>query len=107
MSSVKTLFLTLLIACISLDALSQLVWNEMSVSQLPELSSMRLTSMDADDSGVWIASEDGLIYWRAETQEFERINAYLNIPIKEVIYSNGFVFVLTKTGDMSRLDYAL
>ncbi|MDC1221116.1 T9SS type A sorting domain-containing protein [Salibacteraceae bacterium] len=66
---------------------------------------MRLTSMDADDSGVWIASEDGLIYWRAETQEFERINAYLNIPIKEVIYSNGFVFVLTKTGDMSRLDY--
>jgi hypothetical protein len=60
----------------------------MSASQLPELSSMRLTCLDADDSGVWIVSEDGLMYWRAESQEFERISTFKDLPIKEVIYFN-------------------
>jgi len=49
---------------------------------------MRLTCLDADDSGVWIVSEDGLMYWRAESQEFERISTFKDLPIKEVIYFN-------------------
>jgi len=105
MPGVKSLLLILLLSFNFIVAFSQLEWSEISVSQLPELNSMHLTCMDADEEGVWIGTEAGLMYWRAETQEFERISTFVDVPIKEVIYSKNWVFVLTKSGSVSRLEY--
>ena len=105
MLSVKSLSIFILLLCIGFSLNAQLEWEELRATQLPELTSMRLNSMDADENGIWIGSESGLMYWRAETKEFERISTFTNIPIKEVIYSSGWVFVLTKTGSVSRLEY--